>query len=177
MRLYLLIIALADLILWAAHGFDGALFVFGGTAAVIALDGVGAFLLRRLPERWFTKPWTIGKHERRFYKRIGIRKWKDAIPELGGFTDFHKDHVERDAVFLRRFLIESRYGIVIHLENIGGGLLLLLFLPPSYALPIAAVNAMLSLLPVMVLRYNLATLQYLYAKVQRHFESALSFTK
>ncbi|MBO5783635.1 MAG: hypothetical protein J6R33_01555 [Clostridia bacterium] len=166
MRLYLLIIALADLILWAAHGFNGAIFVFGGTAAVIALDGVGAFLLRRLPERWFTQPWTIGKFERRFYKRIGIRKWKDAIPELGGFTGFHKDHVERDAAFVHRFLLESRYGILIHLENIPGGLLLLLFLPPSYALPIAAVNALLSLLPLMVLRYNLHTLQYLYQKAR-----------
>lgn len=166
MRLYLIIIALSDLILWAARGFTGALYVFGGTAAVIALDGLGAFLLRRLPERWFAEPWTIGKRERRFYKAIGIRKWKDHIPELGGFTGFHKDHVERNSEFLARFLLESRYGILIHLENIFGGLLLFLFLPLSYAIPIAAINALLSLLPLMVLRYNLHTLQYLYQKTR-----------
>ena len=165
MRAYLLIIISADLILWAAHGFKGAWSVFGGTAAVIALDGLGAFFLRRLPERWFAHGWAATPAERRFYKRIGIRKWKDSIPELGGFSGFHKDHVEFDADFLARFLLESRYGVVIHLENAVGGLLLLGFLPRSYALPIAAVNAVLSLLPVMVLRYNMATLMRLHRRL------------
>ncbi len=44
--------------------------------------------------------------------------------------------------------------------------LLLAFLPPSYAWPIAAVNLVLSALPVFVLRYNLSTLQYLYKKAR-----------
>ncbi len=168
MLLYLLIILGADLVILLCHGLTGtaAAYTLGGTAAVIALDGLGAFLLRRLPESCFDQDWKISAKERRFYKKIGIRKWKDAIPELGGFSGFHKDHVEYDADFLARFLLESRYGIVIHLENAVGGALLLLFLPTSYALPIAAVNFILSLLPAFVLRYNLSTLQYLYKKAR-----------
>ena len=69
-----------------------------------------------------------------------------------------------DAAYLGRFILECNYGVFIHLQNALCGPLLLLFLPPSYAWFIAAVNFVLSLLPVFVLRYNLSTLQYLYKK-------------
>ena len=176
MRLYLLMIGIADLILMALHAGSAplwriALYAVGGTAAVIALDGLGAFIIRRLPARYFDAEhcqMTIGKAERRLYKKMGIKKWKDRIPELGQFTGFHKNKLadKGDAAYLGRFILECNYGVFIHLQNALCGPLLLLFLPPSYAWFIAAVNFVLSLLPVFVLRYNLSTLQYLYKKAR-----------
>lgn len=173
MRLYIVIILVADLIILLGHGLSlsAILFTFGGTAAVIALDGLGAFFIRQLPEKYFDAEhchMRISKGERRFYKRIGIKTWKDGIPELGQFTGFHKNKVvdRQDSVYLGRFILESNYGVFIHIQNALFGLLLLAFLPPSYAWPIAAVNLVLSALPVFVLRYNLSTLQYLYKKAR-----------
>ena len=144
MRLYLLIIGIADLILISLHAGSAplwqiALYAIGGTLAVIALDALGAFVIRQLPTRYFDAEhcqMAIGKGERQLYKKMGIKKWKDRIPELGQFTDFHKNKVadKGDAAYLGRFILECNY--------------------------------VLSLLPVFVLRYNLSTLQYLYKKAR-----------
>lgn len=176
MLLYLLIIAVANVMLMALHlGTDPiwriALYAVGGTVAVIALDSLGAFVIRQLPEKYFDAEhcqMSIGKDERRFYKRIGIKKWKDRIPELGQFTGFHKNKVadRSDAAYLGRFILECNYGVFIHIQNALCGPLLLLFLPPGYAWYISAFNFVLSLLPAFVLRYNLSTLQYLYKKAR-----------
>ncbi len=142
------------------------------TASVIAIDGIFAFLIRRLPERLFdanAKIFTVSKKEARIYRKLKINKWKRFVPELGGFTAFHKDKLQSasDAHYLARFILESNYGIAIHIVNAITGILLFL-LPfcnsPSIALPVAAVNAVLSLLPVMVLRANLPALHLLYKK-------------
>ena len=63
------------------------------------IDALLAWLIRKLPEKWFdsnNKHFDERKGERKFYEALGIKKWKDKIPELGGFTDFHKDPEEMD---------------------------------------------------------------------------------
>lgn len=176
MLLYLVIIGIANAVLMVLHvGSDPIWRIFlysvGGTVAVIALDALGAFAIRQLPQRYFDAEhcrMTISKGERQLYKKLGIKKWKNRIPELGQFTGFHKNKVtdRGDAAYLGRFILECNYGVFIHLQNALCGPLLLLFLPPSYAWFISAVNFVLSLLPAFVLRYNLSTLQYLYKKAR-----------
>lgn len=143
-----------------------------GTVSVIAWDGLQALVIRRLPERLFRpdgRVFLVGKRERAFYRRVGINEWKELIPELGGFTNFHKSEFTSpsDPAYLARFLLESNYGVVIHLCNAALGFLILL-LPwcssPSVALPIALVNLILSLLPVAILRFNTAPLRSLYLR-------------
>ena len=143
-----------------------------GTASVIAWDGVQAFLIRRLPEKAFApsrRAFAVSKRERAFYRRIRINEWKDLIPELGGFTNFHKSEFTSpsDPAYLGRFLLESNYGVAIHVCNALLGFLIVA-LPwcsvPSIALPIALVNLVLSLLPVAILRFNTAPLRNLYAR-------------
>jgi hypothetical protein len=174
----MLLIALLN-ILYALPAFaDGgyiwvAISTLLGTVSVIAWDGIQAFLIRRLlPERMFSpsaSPFTVSKRERAFYRKLHVNEWKDLIPELGGFTNFHKSEFSSpsDAIYLARFLLESNYGVAIHLANAALGFLILL-LPwcsePAIGLPIALVNLVLSLLPVIILRFNTAPLRNLYLR-------------
>ncbi len=183
--LYLLIIFGAMIVIMAINSFllpsptaaeigRIALSTLLGTLSVIAWDGVLALLIRRCPlwSKCFTPDsfaFRVSKHERSFYRRIGIQNWKDCIPELGLFTGFSKSEftAPKDPAYLARFLIESHYGVAIHLANALLGFLII-FLPwcacPTIAIPIALVNMILSLLPVAVLRFNTAPLLGIYLR-------------
>ncbi len=156
--------------------FPLALSSFGGTAAMIALDGIEAFLIRKLPERWFSADKTlfrISEKERKTYQSLGIKKWKDKVPELGGFTGFHKNKLQSttDGKYLGRFITEAQYGVVIHEANSIFGFLTA-FIPvcsaPSVWIPVYAVNFVLNALPAMILRYNLPVLRRLYKRAERN---------
>lgn len=140
------------------------------TVAIIALDGLEAWLIRLLPEKWFAAEqplFAVSARECRFYNRLGVKSWRNKVPELGSFTHFSKSHVAdpKDNAYLRRFLLESNYGVVIHLTNALSGYLLCLLFPAAqvlrFPLPCAVVNMVLSLLPVFILRYNTPRLQSL----------------
>ena len=73
------------------------------------IDALLATLIRKLPEKWFdsnNKYFDERKGERKFFESLGIKKWKDKIPELGGFTNFHKDKIyEPNSIeFYERFI-------------------------------------------------------------------------
>lgn len=143
------------------------------TLSVISVDGIGAFLSRRLPEKYFeaAKTKVISERERKLYRKLGIKRWKDKVPELGGFTSFHKDHLESatDKSYLAKFLLEANYGIVCHAVNVITGFLIIFIPfcgPFSITLPVAAVNAFLSALPILILRYNNAALYRAYKRAK-----------
>lgn len=145
------------------------------TVAVVAVDGATAFLVRRLPEGWFSPrrmTMRVTDKERQLYRRLAIKRWKDRVPELGVFTGFHKDHLENtgDAAYLERFLLESHYGVVIHAVNVvcGFAILLLPGYPLAVTLPVALVNAVLTGAPIAVLRYNLPVLRRLYERAAKN---------
>ena len=98
-----------------------------------------------------------------------IKKWKDRVPELGMFTGFSKSEIKSsdDPQYLGRFLLEANYGVIIHLANAVFGFVIA-FIPfcsaPSIWIPIYAVNFVLSILPVFILRYTSCTLLKLYKK-------------
>lgn len=102
-----------------------------------------------------------------------IKAWKDKVPELGGFTDFHKDRLESqsDAAYLERFLIESNFGVIVHLVNGIFGVFIL-FIPfcsmPSVWIPVFIVNLILSLMPVAILRHTSYTLLRLYNRSRKN---------
>ena len=144
-----------------------------GTLSVIAVDGLFAFLIRRcLPESLFGADrafFSVSKKEFDLYRKLKIKKWKDLIPELGLFTGFSKSEIadRDDGEYLGRFLLEANYGVIIHLENAIFGFLIA-FIPicsaPSIWIPVVAVNFVLSMLPVFVLRYTTHTLRKLYIR-------------
>lgn len=136
--------------------------VFASAAAAFGIDALVALLVRRWPEEkidpfngFFTaRPW-----ERKLYVRLGVRRWKDRIPEMGGLlAHFPKDRVAdlHDNVYLLKFLRETCYAEVMHLWSIPAGFLIFLLWPRRilwFGLPVALVNAFLQILPVITQRY------------------------
>ena len=184
MLCYLTVIGIANILITLANlcvapelSIDFALRILfsaiSGTVTIILLDGAVAFIIRRLtPAKWFSaekKVFCVTKKERDLYISLAIKRWKDKIPELGGFTGFHKNRLEStsDKKYLERFILEANYGVVIHISNALLGFLIA-FLPfcssAGIWIPIFGVNFVLSLLPVAVLRYTCYTLQRLYAR-------------
>lgn len=179
MLLYLIIIALANILIILFNlpsPFDIKITFYinfasiFSTVAVILVDGITALIIRKMPEKFFAADnsfFNVGMSERRFYKKIKIKAWKSRIPELGGFTGFHKNKIESydDKNYLARFLLESNYGVIIHIANaVFGFLIIMLPFKKSITIPVAVVNFVLSLLPAAVLRYNTPILKKLYLK-------------
>lgn len=148
-----------------------------GVIAIIAQDGITALIIRRLtPKSWYLphrRFFKVSSRERKFYTKIKIKKWKDSVPELGLFTGFSKSEIKEadDAEYLGRFLVESNYGVIIHIANAVFGFVIA-FIPicsaPSIWIPIFAVNFVLSILPVLILRYTSHTLSKLYQRSKKH---------
>ena len=143
-------------LLWAAVAFVGA----------FAIDAAVAALVRLIPAHRFRPEqgiFRVSPRECRLLVRLGIRRWKDRIPETGGLLcNFSKKTVadRTDPAYLTQFIAETCYAELMHLLSIPLGFLVLLFalLWGSkylffFALPVAAVNAVLQLLPVLVQRY------------------------
>ena len=147
-----------------------------GVIAIIAQDALGALIIRRLiPEKWFLPErrfFVVSSKERKAYANLKIKKWKDYVPELGLFTGFSKSEIKEaeDPEYLLRFLIESNYGVVIHIANALFGFVIA-FIPlcsaPSIWIPIYIVNFVLSILPVAILRYTSHTLAKLYQRSKK----------
>ena len=167
-----LFVGVVDGLFFSSSFFEGIVYATLTTVSIVAIDGVLAFVIRRLPESWFSHGKTIfevSKKEREFYRAIKINSWKDYIPELGGFTSFHKNELKsvNDSQYLARFILESNYGVMIHFSNAILGMLIV-FLPFAQRLniwlPIFIINFILSILPMMILRYHLPVLERLYCR-------------
>ena len=141
-------------------------------AALFVIDAITATVARRLPEKWFApeaKIFAVGKSERKFYRKVKINVWKKYVPEWGCFTGFHKDKVREpdSSAYIGRFLIESNYGVAGHIAGAFLGFLIMLLpclRPLAVALPLAAVNWVLGILPTMILRSNTPSLRALYRR-------------
>ena len=141
-------------------------------AVIFLIDALTATIARRLPEKWFApeaKLFSVSQSERKFYRRIKINVWKKYVPEWGCFTGFHKDKVREpdSSAYIGRFLIESNYGVAGHIAGAFLGFAIMLlpwFRPFAVALPLAAVNWVLGILPTMILRSNTPSLRALYRK-------------
>jgi hypothetical protein len=144
---------------------------------IVAWDGISATLIRHaLPNKWFTRDvkfHKVSKAECKFYELLGIKLWKDHILELGMFTSFSKKKVAdpNDPAYIERFIMECNYGVQVHLWNFILGFVPMLFFPKEIAirfiLPAAIANSILSILPLMILRYNVPRLKRLLAVLEK----------
>lgn len=141
---------------------------FSTTAAAFGIDAVAALVVRWcIPNRKmdpFHPVWRVHHWERRFYVKLGIRRWKDKIPETGGLlVGFSKKAVadRKNNTYILTFLKETCYAELMHTLSVPLGFLVLLF---SFAwtsfpffwyigLPVACINGLLQLLPIFVQRY------------------------
>lgn len=141
----------------------------------IIIDLILAGVIHAINDKHFEnrKFFEVSKKERQFYEKIGIKKWKDKILELGAIGGFSKKKLEKanEIAYLDKFLMENYKGIIIHIANIFLGFLIMAIPPFKYSfcigLPVAIVNFFLGLLPIFVLRYNIPKLQVAKKRLQR----------
>ena len=139
--------------------------------AAIAIDGFFATVVRWfMPAKWFgvdKEKFAAGKRECRFYEKIGIKKWKEKVIELGVFTGFRKNKIAdpMNNEYVARYILEANYGVGVHITGVTLGYLVMLIFPQYWlnmGLPVGVVNMVLNGLSLMILRYNLPKLRTLY---------------
>lgn len=190
--IYVGIILIASVIIGLINGvfilpaYDGnvwniVLCVSVSVVGAIAIDSVFATIIRWiLPKKWFSidkKRFAASKRECRFYEKIGIKKWKDKVIELGCFTGFRKNKIADPSnnLYIARYISEANYGIAVHIACVFCGYLVCFIFPAhwySVGLPVGCVNMVLNALPLMILRYNLPKLHTLYKLNSRRIERA-----
>ena len=183
---YLIIIVVFSLIvyfpnaIWNPAGIDYpwayyALAIVIYIAASVAVDGVVAFIIRRLPEKWMNPEKGIiktYKWEQKLYDFLKVSKWKKFMPDLGMFTKFQKGKIAdpTNNEYIGRYILEASYGAVIHYVSVLTAplVLLLALIKPTdlttltVGVPVVIVNMILILLPALSLKYNLPKLLKVY---------------
>ena len=146
------------------------------TALQFALDGAVAVVINKLPDRLFAvsnPAYRVSEWEKRLYKFLRVRAWKDAVWELGGLGGFSKKSLAdpRSPEYIEKFIIECNKGVLTHRFSYPIGFLAMTVTPGvcalSIALPVAAVNLVLNILPTLVLRYNTLRLKRLLERMER----------
>ena len=145
------------------------------SAFQFVIDGLFAAVVKFLPDKWFgveKSHYSIGPQGRALYEKLKIRKWKDKVWELGGLGGFRKNKIAHpnNLAYIEKFIIESHKGIFEHRIGCFAGFLCILIIPFKYSLsiavPVAFVNLILNILPVMILRYNLPKLHALRKRIK-----------
>lgn len=180
MIFYSVIIVLAVILVTALNGFFGVgwklTLIWGSVAlgVMVAIDIIVAVFVRMIPEKKldpFGKIFTVSQRERKFYEKLGVRKWKDLIPETGKYLcDFAKDKIAEpnNNEYVLKFLRETCYAGLMHAISIVLSFAAL-FLPYRLpiVLPVVLTNVFLQALPVMTQRYNRFRLVKLYRYNER----------
>lgn len=147
------------------------LYVAISVVGVIAIDGVFATLVRWcLPKKWFSAEkgfFAAGRKECRFYEKMGIKRWKDKVLELGVFTSFSKSKIAdpNNNEYVARYIMEANYGIGVHFACSLFGFAVCLIFPQFWyfiGIPVGVVNMFYNNLSLHILRYNLPKLHALY---------------
>ena len=144
----------------------------------IAINGLFAWIVHSLPNKWFLpehKFFKVFKCERKFYEKIGIKKWKDKVWELGALGGFRKNKINdpTNPDYFTLFLIESNKGIMVHLVGVFVGFLCILLYPAyiwTIGFPASVVGVFLNILPIFILRYNIPKLEIARERAKRNKE-------
>lgn len=140
------------------------------------LDGIIALSISKLPDRWFgvdNPHYNVTGREKKLYVKLGVRRWKDKVWELGGLGGFSKKSLRdpSDPRYIEQFIIECNKGVLTHRLSYFIGFLAMLTLPSlaafTIALPAAAVNLYLNVLPTIVLRYNTPGLKSVLKRLEK----------
>jgi hypothetical protein len=183
MKLYLSVIGVAVILISAVNIiFEAAAWYYiiiaalWCTALQFALDGIIALVINKMPDKWFGADnpiYSVSEAEKKLYKKLKVRLWKDKIWELGGLGGFSKKKLQdpNDAEYIEKFIIECNKGVLTHRLSYPIGFLPMLWFPNvcafSVALPVAAVNLFLNILPTLALRYNTPKLKLVLERMNR----------
>lgn len=113
-------------------------------------------------------PW-----EEKLYLKLGVRKWKDKIPELGKlFAGFDKSQVGdmKNNEHVARFIAETITAEYIHKFSALFGLIAIVGCLKTWfivGIPLLLANIIINTMPVIVQRYNRPKLYMLYARNEK----------
>lgn len=149
--------------------------------AEFVIDIIVALIVTILPSKLF-KPFNkIYSFERRFYEKLGIKKWKDYLPIGKGplFLGMDKSHIDNNSSeYLFRLKNECFKAEIMHFFSMFMGYFVILIFPISYALsiclPVAMVNMFLQYPTFVVQRYNLPKLDILLRRAVRNEQRSLT---
>ncbi len=118
-----------------------------------------------LNKHYSVQPW-----EEKIYLKLGVRKWKDKIPELGKlFAGFDKSQIgdksNNDHVLY--FISQTITAEYIHSFSAVLGLLAIFACLQTWhivGIPLLLANTIINVMPVMVQRYNRPKLMKLYLR-------------
>jgi len=183
MKLYLSIIGIAmaviaagNIALGTASWYYAILSVIWCTALCFALDGGIAFVINKMPDRWFgvdNRLYRVSEAEKKLYKKLRVRRWKDKVWELGGLGGFSKKVLKSpdDPAYIEKFIIECNKGVLTHRLSYPLGFLPILTMLHApfltIALPVGIVNLFLNILPTLALRYNTPKLQSMLKRMKK----------
>lgn len=183
MKLYLSVIGIAMAIISAVNIAFGVaawyyvvIAVVWCTALQFAFDGFLAFVINKMPDRWFgvdNRLYRVSDWERTLYKKLKVRLWKDKVWELGGLGGFSKKNVKEpnNPQYIEKFIIECNKGVLTHRLSYPIGFLAMLTLTGTaaftIAIPVAMVNLVLNILPTLALRYNTPMLKGILERLKR----------
>lgn len=189
MKLYLSIIGIAMTVIAAVNLAFGTaswyyviLAVIFCTALCFALDGGVAWIINKMPDRWFgveNRFYRVSETEKKLYKKLKVRRWKDKVWELGGLGGFSKKVLKEpnNPAYIEKFIIECNKGVLTHRISYPLGFLTMLTLTPlcalTIALPVAIVNLYLNILPTLALRYNTPKLKSMLQRMTRKKETSV----
>ena len=141
-------------------------------AAWTGLSVVIGLAASRVPDRllvrdtWLTRLRAIEQGGRR-WERLGVRRWKDGLPEAGGlFGGTSKAHLAGTGE-VERQLLETRRGEWVHWALLGCGPVFALWNPPWLAAVMVAFGVALNVPFIAVLRFNRARLLRVAQRARR----------
>ena len=192
MKLYLSIIGIAmllisvvNIIFETASWYYIVIAVIWCTALQFAFDGTFAIVINKMPDRWFgvdNPLYRVSEWERKLYKKLKVRRWKDKVWELGGLGGFSKKVLKEPGSpdYIEKFIIECNKGMLTHRLSYPIGFLAMLTLPNvcafTIAIPVAVVNLFLNILPTLALRYNTPMLIAILKKMRKNEKSKIEQT-
>ena len=149
---------------------------FASIIGMFGVNGVVAITFcKLLPKKWFQKDSKIfnpSKKECKFYEKLGVKKWKDLILDLGNLNGFKKNKIENNPEYIKRFILENNMGFAEHFVSAIISLFAIFILPIKFwlpmGLPIAITSFILNITPVVVLRYNTPRLKTLLKFSERN---------
>ena len=186
MKMYLSIISFAMLVISAiniifntASWYSIIVSVIVCTVLQFALDGSIALIINKLPDKFFAvnNPlYKVSEAEKKLYKKLKVKNWKDKIWELGGLGGFSKKTLANpdSSEYIEKFIIECNKGVLTHRLSYPIGFLPMLFIKNicalTIALPVAIVNLFLNILPTLALRYNTPKLKIMLERLKKNAE-------
>jgi glycosyl-4,4'-diaponeurosporenoate acyltransferase len=112
----------------------------------------------------------------RFYERLAIRRWKDALPEAGALFPggvSKRRLPSPDAAGLQRFAAETRRAELGHWWAMAGGPLFALWNPPPIAAAMVAYGVLVNAPFIAIQRYNRARVSRALVRASRSSPSGL----